>query len=481
MAQLIERALVNHLDRRKRYFIIFAVIINLALLGYFKYANFFLGSLYSAFNMRFSSLDIILPLGISFFTFTQLAFLIDTSQGMTAERSFSKYLLFVTFFPHLIAGPLIHHKQMMPQFADAKNYQLNSTNISLGLTIFILGLAKKIFIADYFGEVADPVFAAAKTGQQIQFFEAWAGILSYTLQLYFDFSAYSEMAIGLSLLFNIRMPLNFNSPCKSESIIDFWQRWHMTLTRYIGEYLYNPIAMHFMRKEFGRTEAGQIIYTLIFPTLITFIIAGLWHGANWTFLIFGMMHGVYLVINHLWRKYKKNKAWAHTSISHKRLSCLLTYIAVVFAFVFFRSDSVTTAGTIVQAMLGMSGMSLPATLVQVFPGIDRIASALNLSFNGIFPGNLFKQSHIYILLLLLGGHTIVWGMPNLHQLMCRFPVVTQDMSEKAMNKRETPKGLFRSLIWNPTPTWAVGVGIIFFAITIALATIKSSVFLYYQF
>jgi D-alanyl-lipoteichoic acid acyltransferase DltB (MBOAT superfamily) len=481
MAQFIERALVNHYDQRKRYLLIFAVIINLAILAYFKYTNFFLESVYTAFGMHFSSLDIILPLGISFFTFTQLAFLVDTSQGMTTERSFSNYLLFVTFFPHLIAGPLIHHKQMMPQFADAKNFHFNTTNISLGITIFVLGLAKKIFIADYLGEVADPVFAAAQTGQHIQFFEAWTGILGYTLQLYFDFSAYSEMAIGLSLLFNIRMPLNFNSPCKSESIIDFWQRWHMTLTRYIGEYLYNPIAMYFMRKEFRRSEFAQIIYTLIVPTLTTFVIAGLWHGANWTFLIFGSMHGVYLVINHLWRKYKKHKAWVFTSSSYKRLACLLTYLAVVFAFVFFRSDSVTTALQMIRAMIGMSGVSLPATIAHVLPGIDTIASTLSLTFNGIFPGNLFKQSHMHIFLLLLVGHAIVWGMPNLHQVMCRFSVTTQDMSEKAMKKREIPKGLFKNLIWNPTLLWAICIGVTFFAIAIALATIKSSAFLYYQF
>jgi D-alanyl-lipoteichoic acid acyltransferase DltB (MBOAT superfamily) len=200
----------------------------------------------------------------------------------------------------------MHHKQMMPQFSEVKNFCISFENISLGLTIFILGLAKKIFIADGFSEIANPVFAAALVGEQFQFFEAWVGALAYTMQLYFDFSAYSEMAIGLSLLFNIRIPLNFNSPYKAQSVIDFWQRWHMSLTKYIWEYLYTPITVIFMRRGLGRSPFTETTYTLVVPTLLTFVIIGLWHGANWTYVAFGTIHGVYLVINHIWRKLKKH-------------------------------------------------------------------------------------------------------------------------------------------------------------------------------
>jgi len=481
VAQWLERAVANQQDQRKKYLLILAVFANLGLLGYFKYTNFFLGSFYQLQGLNFSPLAIVLPLGISFFTFTQLAFLVDTSQGITTERSFSRYLLFVTFFPHLIAGPLIHHKQMMPQFADAGNYRISPINISIGLTIFVFGLAKKIFIADNFGEIADPVFSAVQSGENVQFFEAWVGILAYTLQLYFDFSAYSEMAIGLSLLFNIRMPLNFNSPCKSQSIIDFWQRWHMTLTKYIGDYIYNPIAMYFMRREFGRSKFKVIIYTLVLPTLITFVLAGLWHGANWTYLMFGTTHGVYLVINHLWRQYKKHKGWVHESIFYQRAACLLTYVSVVFAFVFFRSNSMATALEIQKTMIGLGGISLPSTFADFVPAFVSQSPGVSVSFNGIFPGGLFKISHLDIFLLLIFGHIVVWAMPNIHQLLCRYSIVTQDMTAKAMKNRATPGRLFSYLVWKPTAIWAFSAGILLFAVVLSLATLKPSVFLYYQF
>jgi len=434
--------------------LILGLLANLGLLIYFKYSNFFLSNLYSLLGMHYAALDIILPLGISFFTFTQLAFLVDISLGETTEKSFGKYLLFVTFFPHLIAGPLMHHKQMMPQFANRENFRLNRINISLGLTIFTLGLAKKIFIADNFSHIADPLFTAAHSSNTFQFFEAWAGALAYTLQLYFDFSAYSEMAIGLSLLFNIRMPLNFNSPYKSQSMIDFWQRWHMSLTKYIGEYLYTPITVWFMRLSMNLSGTAEVTYTLVIPTLITFVIVGLWHGANWTFLAFGTLHGMYLVCNHIWRKFRRHRGWFKNSIAFPIFSCLLTYISAVFAFVIFRSEQMSDAWRIQEAMLGFNGISLPTTLRDLLPGLAAWESEGKLAFDGIFPNIAFSMPNFAILGLLVVGHVIIWCLPNIHQITYGYLIVSQDIAlGRSLSKKISPSKFFATLRWKPNAIW----------------------------
>lgn len=218
--------------KRKKQLLSLAIIFNLLLLSYYKYANFFIDSLNNVADTQWDLGYIILPLGISFFTFTQITFLVDAYQGKVKEPNFVLYTLFVTYFPHLIAGPVLHHKQMMPQFAASSAYRIHWENIAVGLTIFILGLAKKVLVADPLGEFATPIFNAVSVGGHPMLFEAWIGALAYTLQLYFDFSGYTDMAIGLSLMFNIRLPMNFNSPYKSTSIIEFWRRWHMTLSRF---------------------------------------------------------------------------------------------------------------------------------------------------------------------------------------------------------------------------------------------------------
>ncbi len=481
IAQWIRQSVIAAATKRKSMLLLLGIIANLALLGYFKYTNFFIGSFHELLGMPFTPLGIILPLGISFFTFTQLAFIVDISLGSTIEGSFSRDLLFVTFFPHLIAGPLIHHKQMMPQFSNSDNFRLNSINISIGLTIFVLGLAKKVFIADNFGEIADPIFTAAQSGKNLQFFEAWVGALSYTLQLYFDFSAYSEMAIGLSLLFNIRLPLNFNSPYKAQSMIDFWQRWHMSLTKYIWEYLYTPITVSFMRKGLGRTTLIETAYTLVIPTLLTFVIIGLWHGANWTYIAFGTVHGLYLVVNHLWRNYKKRQRLFQRSRVYPLLACLLTYCAAVFAFVFFRADTITAAINIQSSMFGGSGLSLPAKFQYLFPDLVTHFGAREVVFDGVFPNMLFKMSNVYIASILIIGHCVVWGLPNVNQIMCRYQISTQDLALRGLDNRSRPAKFFSPLIWKATPYWAIFSGVLFFAIILAMSTYKPSAFLYYQF
>jgi len=482
VASWIQKREDTQSQNKPNYVLILAITLNIALLGYFKYTNFFLSTIIEGTGGTFEPLDIIIPLGISFFTFTQIAFLIDVSRGITSEHNFSRYLLFVTFFPHLIAGPVLHHKQMIPQFNDSKNFRLNQENVCAGISIFIIGLAKKIFLADTLGEIANPFFDTSHTAQPIQFVEAWVGAISYTLQLYFDFSAYSDMAVGLSLIFNIRLPLNFNSPFKASSVIEFWQRWHMSLTKYIGEYLYTPLSLKLMRQGLGRTYLIELLYTLILPTLITFFIIGLWHGANWTFVMFGVLHGIFLVINHLYRAFKKKVRWRKQSNRFNIFcSTVLTYTAVVISLVFFRADNMNSAYEICLGMLGVHGISLPATIEPLFSFIPHIVGFLNLSFDGVLPSKIFTSPNWYIFGLILLGQLIVWYFPNVHQIMLTQKIVCEDLGERPTIKRPSSLGNLNWLIWKPNLKWAIILGILFFVIVLALASNKPSTFLYYQF
>lgn len=250
--------------------LILGIMANIALLGYFKYSDFFIENINDVFKTNMALLNLTLPLAISFFTFQQIAYLVDSYKGKTQEYDVVNYAVFVTFFPQLIAGPIVHHKEMMPQFAYASNNRINAENISRGLFIFAIGLFKKVVIADTFAIYANEGFDVAKV---LSFYEAWATSLSYTFQLYFDFSGYTDMAIGLALLFNIVLPFNFNSPYKALNIQDFWRRWHMTLSRFLRDYIYIPLG--------GNRKGTVLTYRNL---MATFVIGGLWHGAAWTFV-----------------------------------------------------------------------------------------------------------------------------------------------------------------------------------------------------
>jgi D-alanyl-lipoteichoic acid acyltransferase DltB (MBOAT superfamily) len=354
-----------------------AIAVNLILLSYFKYANFFVTNLNHLSGTSLSLGEIILPLGISFFTFTQIAFLVDTYQGKVKEFNFVHYTLFVTYFPHLIAGPVLHHKEMMPQFAQRNVCKINWDNVAVGLSIFVLGLAKKVLIADSLAEFATPIFSAVAAGGQPMLFEAWIGALAYTLQLYFDFSAYSDMAIGISLMFNVRLPMNFNSPYKATNIIDFWRRWHMTLSRFLRDYLYIPL---------GGSRHGK--FRRYLNLFITMLLGGLWHGAGWTFVVWGALHGFYLMVNHAWRGFKQKMGWGEGGRLAKLGAGALTFLAVVVGWVFFRADSFTSAMVMLHGMAGMNGVLehwapirdalkiviLCLLLVFIFPNVNEIFS-----------------------------------------------------------------------------------------------------------
>ena len=352
----------------KKQLLTLGIIGNIGLLGYFKYSDFFISNINSLFNSNIGLLHLALPLAISFFTFQQLAYLIDSYRGETKEYDFLNYTIFVTFFPQLIAGPIVHHKEMMPQFSRVRNKIKNYKNIAMGFFIFSIGLFKKVVIADTFAIWAGNGF---DTNTILSLFEAWITSLSYTFQLYFDFSGYTDMAIGIALLFNIKLPINFNSPYKATDIQDFWRRWHITLSRFLKDYIYIPLGGN--RKGEFRTYANL---------LSTFIIGGIWHGAGWTFVFWGFLHGLALVIHRAWSKLGI-KLWTW-------LAWLITFNFVNISWVFFRAKEWDDAIRILKSMFGVNHIYIeniqfinlikldPNTiiLIPVFKGIGQLDLAI---------------------------------------------------------------------------------------------------------
>jgi alginate O-acetyltransferase complex protein AlgI len=435
-----------------------ALAANLVLLSYFKYVNFFIENINHIVGTALQFKEVFLPLGISFFTFTQIAFLVDTYRGKVKEYSFIHYTLFVTYFPHLIAGPVLHHSEMMPQFAKRDTCEINWRNVAVGLTIFILGLSKKVFIADTLATFSTPIFKALLTGGQPMLLEAWTGALSYTLQLYFDFSAYSDMAIGLSLIFNVQLPINFNSPYKATSIIDFWRCWHITLSRFLRDYLYIPL---------GGNRKGK--FQRYFNLIITMLLEGLWHGAGWTFIIWGGLHGFYLMINHVWRGFKAQINWHDGGKWSRSAARALTFFTVVIGWVFFRSDSFSSAMTMLHGMFGMNGVSLPVSFEVWW---NRYPNYLPhqewLVFKGL--NTLVENSVRDEIVMLTLGMFIVFKLPNIQQLV---------LDSKINSDTGLIDENINILQWKPTLGWAIMVGIIFFASFLCLNA--PSEFLYFQF
>ena len=394
---------------RQRRLLIVAIAANLLLLGYYKYANFFLGSVNSLTDSHLPLDQIILPLGISFFTFTQIAFLVDTYQGKVKEHNFIHYTLFVTYFPHLIAGPVLHHKEMMPQFGNKQIFNFRLQLFVVGLSIFFMGLFKKVMIADTIAAYSTPVFNAANAESvAITFFAAWGGALAYAFQLYYDFSGYSDMAIGISLLFGIRLPLNFYSPYKATNIIDFWRRWHMTLSRFLRDYLYIPL---------GGNQKGKVRRHI--NLLITMLLGGLWHGAGWTFVIWGGLHGCYLVINHAWRALHGTTRVtpAYRSGLGRWIARILTLVSVTVAWVFFRAENLDAALQILRGMTGVNGFILPSPLLPLLNHMGFLGSYLEDQGLKFTMDPVFDQWGYPLLLVLLA---FTWFAPNTQQFMARY-------------------------------------------------------------
>lgn len=332
--------------------LIIGLAFNIGLLGYYKYADFFITNFNAAFSTDYNLMHLILPLGLSFITFQKIAYLVDVYQGEETDYQFTHFALFATFFPQLIAGPIVHHKEIIPQFEDERNRHIQWDNISKGIFIFVIGLAKKVVIADSVAVWANDGYANVAN---LDFIGAWITSLSYTVQLYFDFSGYCDMAIGLALLFNIRLPINFNSPYKARNIQDFWKRWHMTLGRFLTQYIYIPL---------GGSKHGEWLTYL--NTLIVFFISGFWHGAGWTFIIWGLMHGVGVVAVRVWKLTKIRLPYV--------VAWLLTFQFVNIGWVFFRSASVEQAFTILGKMFTPDWASVPKYFKQAVPYLNEAAT-----------------------------------------------------------------------------------------------------------
>jgi alginate O-acetyltransferase complex protein AlgI len=439
------------------------IALNLAALCYYKYAGFLFGTIDAALGLGLPIPQILLPLAISFYTFQQIAYLCDAYDGLAEETSFANYSMFITFFPHLIAGPITHHKEMIPQFESGRIFRPQPQMFATGTTVFLIGLLKKVMIADTIAAYVDPVFSAAIRDDPLSMFEAWGGALAYTLQIYFDFSGYSDMAIGLGLLFGIRLPFNFDSPLKASSIIDYWARWHMTLTRFVTGYIYNPITLRISRRRMnagkpmpkrGRMNAGTFLSLVALPTILAFLIIGIWHGAGWQFATFGLLHGIYLTVNQGWRVVKKNR---NIGGKDDRLvfvvpSVLFTLCCVVVGLVFFRSPDVSSALRFIAAMLGSNGVEFHTT-------------------------ELLTRRQVGLMGILLA---IVWFFPNTQEWLRRYPTGLGNIRDPGWLERKFASiGILTA--WHPTPAFAVALGVVgFFALTRALSSAPSE-FIYFNF
>jgi alginate O-acetyltransferase complex protein AlgI len=448
------------------------VAFNLLLLGYFKYAGFLDANIQAVTGVSLGLMGVVLPIGISFYTFTQIAFLVDAAKGDAAEYDFKRYVLFVTFFPHLIAGPIIHHKEMMPQFARLAPKGQTLENLSVGLVLFAIGLAKKCLIADPLGAFASPIFARAESNEDIHFFIAWAGVAAYTFQIYFDFSGYSEMAIGLARMFGVKFPANFNSPYKASSIIDFWRRWHMTLSRFLRDYVYVPLG--------GNRKGAMRRYVNLMAVML---VGGLWHGASWTFVLWGGLHGAYLLINHAWRAACDQQLLPVSAVRVTgRASWLLTFFAVTVAWTTFRAESLDGALNLYQAMFLFGGVSLP---LEAEPIVRALLPEQWLPAIHFFAENSREQ--FYLGLIWIGiAATIALHMPNALQITAAAKPTTDFAAVSAEWQKIAQRPALAAFSRN-LPRLALGTsgaiacGILLF---LAVRTINAAVeteFLYFQF
>jgi alginate O-acetyltransferase complex protein AlgI len=438
-----------------------AIATNLLLLGWFKYRYFIFENSFANFSDSSLGQGLLLPLGISFFTFQQVSYLVDSYSDKTIRHNFYQYALFVVFFPQLIAGPIVHQAEMLRQFQNSAASRKLFVNFSIGATIFILGLFKKVGIADQIAQYSTPVFNAASSGQTMTLLEAWGGAYAYTFQLYFDFSGYSDMAIGLARLFGIRLPLNFNSPYKATDIIDFWRRWHMTLSRFLRDYLYVPLG--------GNRQGTLRRYVNL---IIVMLLGGLWHGAGWTFLVWGLMHGIFLVINHAWRwcrivafgdpAFFRSRLWT-------KLAWLLTFHAVVLAWVTFRATDWQVALAMYEGMFNFNGVLMPDRYAAALGPLQGALSALGIGFTDA-PVQLYGVRQMAITLACMVG---VLVLPNTEEWMARYRPTVERLAPST--------GLLpRWAIWRPSMRWSIPVCLLF-VLALYFSSTNISEFLYFDF
>lgn len=394
-------------DNRPRalIFLRFGIVLNLVALFYYKYAHFLVTEGFRMVDIAIDFPTIVLPIGISFFTFTQIAFLVDSYRDDVEECNPVHYSLFVSYFPHLIAGPILHHKEMMPQFKKVIVPSVFSDDFKVGFSIFLIGLSKKLLIADSLGNYANYFFNGVAAGGTPGFFESATGVLAYTFQLYFDFSGYSDMAVGISLMFGIRLPINFNSPYKARNIIDFWRRWHITLSRFLRDYLYITLG--------GNRNGTFRRYLNLF---LTMLLGGIWHGAGWTFMVWGALHGAYLGINHFWRFLTGRFNGLKVASSYVSWIYLpLTFASVAFAWIAFRAASLGNFVSIAKGVAGLNGFILPSQILSMLPASGLIKG------QGVVPlladGTVMGFVELMILLFIAG--CVTWLFRNSMEMSTR--------------------------------------------------------------
>jgi len=436
------------------------IAFNVVFLGYFKYSNFLVGAINDAFGTQMLLARVILPLGISFITFQKIAFLIDVQAGRVESFTLQDYCLFVLFFPQLIAGPIVHYREMMPQFHRV-SCRFDKDNVSVGVTLFAFGLFKKVFIADNIAPLVTPIYEQATSGSRIGLLSAWIAAIGFTLQIYFDFSGYTDMALGIARFFGVRLPPNFNSPLRASNIIDFWQRWHMTLTRFLTAYIYNPLTLWLTRRRAarglpgfgGRNKGfGAFIELLMLPILLTMLISGIWHGAGYTFIVWGVLHGVFLTVNHAWRQVGP-KLWRDRSSYEQFMrpaGFIITFVSVAASMVIFRSANLKTATDVLQGMLGLHGIGLSGLRSEISVGLSRMA--------------LWIAVPAFIALV----------CPNTLQILSPY--------EPALGWKPIPlysAAANTRVLWTPSLAWAVAVSMI---VVIGILNLGGqSEFLYWQF
>ena len=468
-----------------RLWLIAGVSGNVILLGYYKYTGFLTQVISDMSGLNWAVPHIVLPLAISFFTFQQIAYLVDCRAGLVKEASLLNYTAFITFFPHLIAGPITHHKEIIPQFQSMRLFKPQPLALALGVTIFLVGLFKKVAIADSVAQFANPVFDAAAHDQPLTAIDAWIGAFAYTLQLYFDFSGYSDMAIGAGILFGIRLPQNFSSPLKAANIVEFWQRWHMTLTRFITSYIYNPIVLTWSRSRArrklplvlpGRTTPGAFISLLLIPVMLSMSISGIWHGAGYQFLLWGALHGIYIVSYHLWRELK-TRIWPHGAGKARfgrPLGIALTLTCVVLSMVLFRSVNATTAMHMLSCMFGANGVVIPQGVANL-PVVGGLVHALDLKIG--------KQMFLYSDPLMLIAPLLVFVLtaPNTYELMGDYDTALMTKPAKVPVDVNRWRLSFPDIRWRPSVGYSICVGIIAFVTLTKMVSNAPSEFIYFRF
>jgi alginate O-acetyltransferase complex protein AlgI len=468
-----------------RIWLILGITGNVLLLGYYKYIGFLTEVVSDTAGLNWAIPHVVLPLAISFFTFQQIAYLVDCRAGLVKETNLLNYAAFITFFPHLIAGPITHHKEMIPQFQSERIFKPQPLSFALGVTIFLVGLFKKVALADVLARHANPVFDAAANNLPLTAIDSWIGAFAYTLQLYFDFSGYSDMAIGAGLLFGIRLPQNFSSPLRSTNIVEFWQRWNMTLTRFITSYIYNPIVLSWSRYRArrklplvqpGRTTVGAFIWLLLIPVMTSMLISGVWHGAGYQFLLFGALHGIYVVSYHFWREIKM-RIWPGGTANFRfgrALGIALTLTCVAASMVLFRSASAMAAMHMFSCMFGANGIVVPQGLANL-PVVGTLVHVLDLKIG--------KQMLLYSdpLMLIVPSLILVLAAPNIYEMMSDYETALMAKPAKAQTTARRWLLSFRDIRWRPSLAYSCLAGLLAFAAMTRMLSNAPSEFIYFRF